>query len=160
MAVESIFIETTIPSYYTARKPQSLVQQARQELTIEWWNLYRSKYKLFTSEVVIGEVSRGEDQMASSRLELICEIPRLSITDLVEKVAIELVKENIVPHKAADDALHIACAGVHRIDYLLTWNCTHIANPHIRKRIRKCFIGHNLPMPVICTPEELIGDAY
>ncbi len=88
------------------------------------------------------------------------KVAQLVISKPVIEVAEELLDDGVVPKKAADDAFHIACAGVHRVDFLLTWNCNHIANPHNRHRIRKCFTRHQLEMPVICTPEEFIGDDY
>ena len=78
----------------------------------------------------------------------------------VIKIAEELLRDGVVPQKAADDAFHIACAGVHHVDFLLTWNCTHIANPHNRHRIERCFARYQITVPVICTPEEFIGDNY
>ena len=76
----------------------------------------------------------------------------LVITDVVMEVAEDLLSAQVVPAKAADDAFHIACAGVHEVDFLLIWNCRHIANPHNRHRIRKCFDRYQIEMPVICTP--------
>lgn len=83
-------------------------------------------------------------------------IPLISIVE----IAAEVLADNVVPEKALDDAFHIACDGVHSVDFLLTWNCKHIANPHNRYRIQKCFDRHQIRMPVICTPEEFIGDTY
>ncbi|MEI7695883.1 MAG: type II toxin-antitoxin system VapC family toxin [Chlorobium sp.] len=158
--METVFIETTIPSYYVARRARDIVQAARQELTIEWWDNHSSRYELLSSQIVMDELARGEPTMAAKRLELLGNIPLLVISEPVIKIAEELLREGIVPQKAADDAFHIACAGVHRVDFLLTWNCTHIANPHNRHRIERCFTRYQITMPVICTPEEFIGDDY
>jgi hypothetical protein len=157
---QSVFIETTIPSYYVAKRPRDIVQAARQELTIEWWDKHRSRYELLSSQIVLDEAARGDGAMAKARLDLLAEIPLLVITDAVLRIAEELLKDGVVPESAGDDAFHIACAGVHGVDFLLTWNCKHIANPHNRQRIRKCFARHGIKMPVICTPEEFIGDDY
>jgi len=154
----SIYIETTIPSYYVARRSRDIVQAARQELTIEWWDDHRFKFRLFCSEAVLAEIRRGESLMAEKRKRLIENIPLLDINDEVISVAENLLAAGIIPQKAVDDAFHIACAAVHQIDYLLTWNCKHIANPQNRRRIRLRLSGHGLEMPVICTPEEFIGD--
>ena len=86
------------------------------------------------------------------------DVPLLDVSAFVTEVAEGILNAKIVPKKAADDAYHIACAAVHRMDFLLTWNCTHIANPHNRRRIRKHLDGHGLEIPVICTPEELIRE--
>ncbi len=157
---EAVFIETTIPSYYVARPPQDIVQAARQRLTIEWWDKHRSKYELLSSQIVIDEIAQGESAMAAKRLQMLADVRLLVINDAVVEVAEGLLTDGVVPAKAADDAFHIACAGVHRVDFLLTWNCRHIANPHNRDRIRRRFDGHGLDLPVICTPEEFIGDDY
>jgi len=157
---DAVFIETTIPSYYVARPPRDIVQAARQQLTIEWWDRHRANYELLTSQIVVDEVSQGEQAMAAKRIEMLADIPLLVISDAVTDVASDLLAEGVVPPKSADDAFHIACAGVHRVDFLLTWNCKHIANPHNRDRIRKCFGKRDIDLPVICTPEEFIGDDY
>ncbi|MCC5841478.1 MAG: type II toxin-antitoxin system VapC family toxin [Opitutales bacterium] len=156
----TVFIETTIPSYYVGKRSRDIVQAARQELTIEWWDKHRSRYELLSSQIVLDEAARGDPAAARKRLDLLAEIPLLVITAGVVRIAEELLKDDVVPERAADDAFHIACAGVHGVDFLLTWNCKHIANPHNQPRIRGCFARHGIRMPVICTPEEFIGDDY
>jgi len=155
---ESVFIETTIPSYLVARRPRDIVQAARQELTMEWWSRHRQRYELFTSEVVLDEVARGEPAMAGKRLDALRGILLVDIDGAVTMLARELVESGVIPERVPDDAFHIACASVHRMDFLLTWNCRHIANPHNQRRIRQILTGHGLEMPVICTPEGLIED--
>lgn len=118
---ESVFIETSIPSYLVADRSRDIVQMARQELTNEWWNLHRHKYDLFCSQIVLDEVGRGDPEMARQRLNLLEGLPLLDIDEEVTTLAKELLRESIVPKKAADDAFHIACSGVHRMDFLLTW---------------------------------------
>jgi len=155
---ETIFIETTIPSYYVARPSRDIVQAARQQMTIEWWSLHRERFDLFSSQAVISEASRGDSEMARARLELMADVPLLDLDDPVGKVAQRLLDDAIVPEKASEDAIHISCAAVHGVDYLLTWNCRHIANPRIRRRIREALESLGVAMPVICTPEEFVAD--
>jgi hypothetical protein len=155
---DAVFIETTIPSYYVARPSRNLVQLARQELTREWWDFHRTAYDLFSSQLVLDEAADGDLATAQVRLELLNDLPLLDIDDQVSALADELVERAILPPVAARDALHISCSAVHRMQFLLTWNCKHIANPHIRERIRSCFSRHGIDLPVICTPEEFIGD--
>ncbi len=155
---ESVFIETTIPSYYVARRSRDIIQAARQELTIEWWTTCRGAYQLCTSQIVLNEIARGEQAMATARTELLQEIPLLAIDEAVTAVAERLIVEQIIPEKAADDALHISCAAVHEMDYILTWNCRHIANPHNRRRIQELLTSLGYETPVICTPEEFIDN--
>ena len=135
-----------------------MVQLARQELTREWWEFHRTSYELYTSQVVLEEAADGDTGMAQNRLNLLAGIPLLDITEEVADLADELVQKGILPSVAARDAIHISSAAVHRMAFLLTWNCKHIANPHIRERIRNCFSRHEVDLPVICTPEEFIGD--
>lgn len=151
---ESIFIETTIPSYHVARPSRDLVQAARQQLTIDWWTHRRSEFELFSSQLVITEASRGEKEMADKRLQLLAEVRLLDLDEPVNSVAKLLVEREIIPKQAAEDAVHISCAAVHGMDYLLTWNCRHIANPQIRRRIRQVLEDEGFQMPEICTPEE------
>jgi hypothetical protein len=96
--------------------------------------------------------------MAAARLQLLNGIPLLDINEQVADVADELVQKNLVPVTAVRDAIHIAAASVHQMQFLLTWNCKHIANPRIRAGIRACISRHRIEFPVICTPEEFIGD--
>jgi hypothetical protein len=110
---ESVFIETTIPSYYVARRSRDIVQAARQELTIQWWEERRNHYSLFSSAIVVSEAAMGDPDTSAARLKLLADIPLLPITPRVLKVAKELLAAQIVPAKASDDAFHIACAGVH-----------------------------------------------
>ena len=155
---DAVFIETTIPSYYVARPSRNVVQLARQELTREWWDFHRASYDLYTSEVVLEEAADGDAVMAQQRLKLLASLPLLDISEHVADLADELVQSAILPPVAARDAIHLSSAAVHQMQFLLTWNCKHIANPHIRERIRTCFSRHGVELPVICTPEEFIGD--
>jgi hypothetical protein len=90
---ESVFIETTIPSYYVARRPRDIVQAARQQLTIEWWDDHRSDYELLTSQVVVDEISQGESEMARKRLDMLAGVPLLVITDFVARPCSKRVSE-------------------------------------------------------------------
>jgi len=155
---ETVFIETTIPSYYVARPSRDVVQAARQQMTIEWWSQHSHRFEMFSSQAVITEASRGDSEMARARLDLMSDVPLLDLDDPVGDVAQRLLDDGIVPEKASEDAIHISCAAVHRMDYLLTWSCRHIANPQIRRRIREALSSMGIIMLVICTSEEFIFD--
>ena len=152
------YIETTIPSLYTGRPAQRLVEAARQNLTRIWWDQHRSEFDLYCSQTVLDECSEGDAEMAGMRLDLLEGIPLLELTDDVVSIAQMLLNKQIIPAKAADDAIHIAVASVHRIDYLVTWNCKHLANPRNWRRISDCVAEFGFRATVICTPEDLIGD--
>ena len=154
----SIFIETTIPSYYVSRPSRNLLQFARQELTREWWDSQRQQFSLFTSQLVLDETGEGESAKATERLKLLSGIELLDLNEQVEALAIKLVDRRILPPIAGRDAFHIAAAGVHSMDFLLTWNCKHIANPFIADRLQACFSEMGVHLPIICTPEQFVSD--
>jgi predicted nucleic acid-binding protein len=150
------YIETTIPSYYVARTSDSLLQAAKQAATRKWWDQGCSDFDLFTSLETLDEASKGDSLKAADRLEMLKDIPLLPLPDEGLNLAQQLVESGIVPPKAASDALHIAVASVHRIDYLVTWNFKHIANPFIRDRLRLAVASAGFDLPVMCSPDELL----
>ena len=152
------YIETTIPSLYTGRPARELLEAARQNLTKVWWDGHRDEFDLVCSQTVLDECSEGDPEMAEKRLHLLADIPLLELTDDVASIAEDLVSKQIIPTKAADDAIHIAVASVHQTDYLVTWNCKHLANPRNWRRISDCVASFGYRATVICTPEDLMGD--
>lgn len=152
------YIETTIPSYYTSCSARDIVQISRQSATKRWWDNGCSGFDLFTSQEVLDEAGRGDPEAASKRLEMLAEISVLEVTSEVERLARRLIDAGLVPASVASDAVHIATASAHRVDFLVTWNFKHIVNPFIRHRLRQevSLIGYVLP--VLCTPEELLND--
>ena len=131
---------------------------ARQLLTHQWWNEKRSRYELVASQYVIDEASAGDPALAAERLESLDGIPLLPLDPAIAKIANEIMNRAILPSKARTDALHIAMVAHHRIQYLLTWNCRHIANATILPRIHKLLNDLSIPIPIICTPEEMVDD--
>lgn len=158
ITMATAYIETTIPSLYTGRPAQNLVEAARQNLTRVWWDHHRYEFDLVCSQTVLDECAEGDSEMARRRIELLEGIPLLDLTDNVVFIAEMLLANQIIPPKAADDAIHIAVASVHQIDYLVTWNCKHLANPRNWRRISDCVAEFGFRATVICTPEDLIGD--
>lgn len=157
MGDESVYIETSIVSYLTARPSPDLVGAARQQLTHDWWDGSRAGLRLWISELVLEEARQGDRVAAEKRIQALAEIPLLPMTPAAEALAALLLERGGLPAKAAADALHIAVATVNRIDYLLTWNCTHIANPFVRRTVRRLCAERGYETPTICTPEEFIG---
>ncbi len=153
-----VYLETTIISYLTARPSRDLVVAAHQALTREWWERRRSDFGLVVSELVVQEAGAGDAEAARRRLELVAEVPRLAVTAEAEVLAGKLVSQGAIPTRAAADALHIALATVHEVEYLLTWNCAHIANAELRAKVESICVGSGYSPPVICTPEELLGE--
>lgn len=155
----SIYVETTIFSYLTARPSKNIVAAAWQQITHEWWMEHRSRFDLYISELVVAEAERGDSEAAARRLAQLKAIPLLSITEEAISFADKLVAHAALPLKAADDALHIAVAAVHGISYLLTWNCRHIDNAEAKPLIRSICNDYEYVCPEICTPSELMGDS-
>jgi len=152
------YIETTIPSYYTARSARSVLQASRQLATQEWWDGGCSGFDLVTSTETLNESGEGDPEMASARLALLQGIRILPVTESAAGLARTLVGSGLVPAIASPDAVHIALASVHEIEFLVTWNFKHIANPHIRERMRTAINDSGYRMPVMCSPEELLND--
>jgi len=154
----SVYIETTIPSYLTAWRSPELIMAANQEATRSWWETARPKYELFISDIVIQEASGGDPEAAERRVAAIQGLTRLDVSEEAEALAARLLESAAVPETATTDALHIAVATVHGMDYLLTWNCKHIANAVMRSKIEAvCRVARYEP-PVICTPMELMEE--
>ncbi len=154
----SAYIETTITSYYTSRPARDVIQLARQTHTKLWWDGGCSGFELFTSQETIKEASRGDGNVAAKRLELLSQASVLEITSRVENLTKRLLSAGLVLANVASDAIHIATASVHGIDFLVTWNFKHIANPHIQEALREKVTSFGERLPVLCTPEELLRD--
>jgi len=152
-----VYIETTIVSYLTARPSRDLIMAAHQQLTQEWWENRRANFDLYTSQFVIQESGAGDAERAQTRLEALEEIPLLSVTKEAVALARTLVQKGPITENAEVDALHIAVAATNGMDYLLTWNCKHIANAEMQIGIGKLCRAAGFEPPVICTPEELLG---
>lgn len=154
----TLYIETSIVSYLRQRPSSQIVMAARQVLTHRWWSDERGNYDLVTSQYVLDEASAGDPALAAERLQSLDGIPLLPLEPDIGIIANEFLLRAILPENAIVDALHIATVAHHRIDYLLTWNCTHIANAKILPRIHDVLMDMEIPIPRICTPEELLGD--
>jgi predicted nucleic acid-binding protein len=153
-----LYLETSIISYLRQKPSTQVVLAARQLLTHQWWNDERSNYQLVASQLVIDEASAGNPSLAAERLQLLAGIPLLQLDPVIADIADEIMSRAILPEKARTDALHIATVAHHRIQYLLTWNCRHIANARILPRIHDVLNDLLIPIPVICTPEEMVGN--
>jgi hypothetical protein len=153
-----VYIETTIVSYLTARPSRDLVIAAHQQITQEWWTNRRTDFDLYASQLVIQESSAGDSQMAQLRLVALDETLLLDVNREAVDLSRMLIRKGPIPEKAAVDALHIAIATVHGMDYLLTWNCKHIANAEMQTAVAAISRASGYEPPIICTPEELSGD--
>jgi hypothetical protein len=151
-----LYLETTIASYLTARPSRDLVTAAHQQITREWWEERRQEFDLFISQMVLDEARAGNEDAAARRLDMLTPLPLLDFREEGADLAEALRAEIPLPESAAADALHIAIAVINGMDYLLTWNCTHIANAALRSRIAAVCRRRGFEVPIICTPEELM----
>ncbi len=155
MAKPSVYLETSVIGYATSRPSRDLVVAAHQQITRDWLAAGGSAYELYVSQLVIREASTGDSEAARERLAWLEGIPLLAVNDAAGELARLLVSAGAVPKTAAEDALHIAVATVHGVDFLVTWNCAHIANAAMRGAIERICREGGYEPPIICTPEEL-----
>ncbi len=154
----TVYIGTTIVSYLTAWPSRDLVRAAHQQITREWWDTRRARYDLLLSEVVLREIQAGDPQAARVRMQEVQDIRLLGLNDDVSSLARAYQAELQLPPKAGNDILHIAFSVAYELDYLLTWNCAHIANGATIKRLVAANQRLGRATPVIVTPEELLED--
>lgn len=150
-----VYVETSIFSYLAARPSRDAIAQARQNLTVNWWEHRRQSYELIVSPAVEGECARGDRDAASRRLKFLVEASIFLLNDQTTELASALIGPGRIPRKAETDAIHIAAAVLANCDYLLTWNFRHLANAQIRREIERILRSHGHPEILICTPEEL-----
>lgn len=153
----TVYVETTIPSFLTARPSNNLVVAGKQEVTRQWWDKRREKYHLFVSQYVLDEASGGDSDAVRSRMEAIEGIELLEVDEEVIRLAEAIMSTGLIPAKAKTDAAHMAVASRHGMDFLITWNCTHIANAEILSRMNYIIADSGYYLPTICTPDELFG---
>ena len=153
----ALYVETSVISYLTARPSRDLVAAARQQLTEAWWRTRRSAYDLFISPLVVEEAEAGDAEAAGARLAALDGIPAIEPLPEADALIERLLSDVPLPEKATADAAHIAIATTAGMEYLLTWNFRHIANPVLREQIRRVCRRSGYELPIICTPEDLLG---
>jgi predicted nucleic acid-binding protein len=154
---ETVYIETSILGYLTARSTENLILAANIKITQDWWSIRRGSFVLYASEIVEDEAAMGDTAIAAERLNLLQSLIFLNLTEEAIELAEEFLKQSNLPPKASNDALHMALASVYGLDYLLTWNCKHMANAQIQRKLSQISSGLGYDLPVICTPYELMG---
>jgi hypothetical protein len=153
-----VYVETSVISYLTSRLSRDLIVAGHQQITQEWWANQRDKFELFVSQTVLEESAGGDQEAAQQRLSAIEILPLLEIAEEAIALAKDLVRMGPLPETAEVDALHIAIAVTNRVDYLLTWNCKHLANAVLRSRIERVCRARGYDPVIICTPEELLEE--
>jgi len=156
--VASVYIETTIPSYLVARRSRDLVIAAHQQITHDWWDNERERFDLFVSEAVLDEIRAGDPKYAAKRMNLVADAGVLKFSLEVEELAIEYRRRLGLAGSATSDLPHFAYSVAYNMDYLLTWNCAHIANGQVIKRLLEANQELGRPTPIILTPQELMAE--
>jgi predicted nucleic acid-binding protein len=151
-----VYIETTVISYLTARPNRDVVIAGHQKITRDWWRTCRQRFELVASQLVMREASAGDARAAQKRLESLATLTLLEVTEEAVTLAQELLTTGAVPEKATEDALHLAIAVANGVEYLLTWNCKHLANATMRTKIEDVCRSAGYEPVIICTPEELL----
>jgi hypothetical protein len=156
--MESVYLETTFISCLVARPSRDLLVAAHQQTTQAWWADRRTEFECYVSQIVIDEASVGDPTEIQKRLSIVGGLSALEVTEESETLTQAILSSGVLPPSAVRDAAHIAVAAVHSVDYLLTWNCKHLANAQIARRIALVCQRLGYQMPIICTPEELMGE--
>ena len=154
-----VYLETTIPSLLTAWPSRDLVLAADQQVTRTWWEKQRSKYDLVVSTLVLDEIKKGDSDAAAARLAALSDCQILTMDEAVAQLGEAIMRTRLIPVRAYNDALHVAAAARHGIDFLLTWNCRHLANATISEHVRMACRVAGYEPPVICTPHGLLGES-
>ena len=156
MSNPRVYIETTIPSFYhEVRTAPDVV--ARRDWTRQWWSTAPECYELATSVAVLDEISAGRPERSADRLALMRDVPLLPIESAIAEIVGAYVAHRLMPADPAGDALHLALASYHKCDFLLTWNCKHLANANKFGHIRRVNTLLGLYVPTLVTPLELLG---
>jgi hypothetical protein len=152
------YVETSLVSYLTSRPSEDQVCAAHQQVTRTWWWMGRKTFDLYASQFVLDEAAKGDSEAAARRLAALEDIPLLEVTEEATALAARILSGGGLPSQARVDALHVAVATVHGMDYIVTWNCKHIANAMLRSRIEGICRLAGFEPPVICTPIELVEE--
>lgn len=156
MSKPRVYVETTIPSFYHETRTSTDVQ-ARREWTRQWWSGAADRYELVTSPAVLDELAGGLPERGAVRLDLVRELPLLPIEPAIIEIVEAYIRYKLMPVDPGGDALHLALASFHKCDFLVTWNCRHLANANKFGHIRRVNTMLGLFVPALVTPLELLG---
>ncbi len=157
--METVYIETTIVSYLVAPQSRHLVTAGQQQATRDWWTHRRGGFYCVISEETLAEAARGDAEQAALRLAALAGLPVVPIAEEAEHLAADFLRTGALPPSARSDAIHLAVASFVQADYLLTWNCRHLANAQIIRRLEREAVRAGWNLPTVCTPPELMGNS-
>jgi hypothetical protein len=155
--METIYIETTVVNYLVANPSQDSILAVHQQLTRQWWQDERQRYHCVTSREVLREASLGNAEMSQRRANALAELTVLTVEDSARELARAIVTGGLLPPAATSDAIHAVVAAQNQVNILLTWNCRHLANPHLLAKLRAFMAARGLVLPEVCTPIEIVG---
>ncbi len=156
--MEMVYVETTVVSYLVSEPSRDLIIAGHQQITREWWDRRRPVFDCVVSQFVLDESAGGDAGQAEMRLAILRSLRLVPITPAVIELAERFIRSGALPARAVRDAYHVAASVVHRLDYLATWKCRHIANAQVLKKLQPVCVQQGLVLPVVCTLEELMGD--
>ena len=153
----TLYLDTSVPSYYVAEPSDSLIVAAHQRITRMWWDSRLKRYQIRISQFVLDEARCGNPVLARKRLAVLKPFKLLDLSDEALVFCRVLRDSQIFPRSNALDPSHVGVAAAHGMHFFATWNFKHIANYKITERIRAICREHEFACPVICTPEELMS---
>ena len=156
--METVYLETTIFSYLTSHPSRDIVVAGHQQTTAEWWARRRDEFACVISDFVLLELGRGDAEQVATRVRVAKVFMQLKTTPEIYQLSKQLLMAGAFPRTAEGDALHLALALTGRVDYLMTWNCAHLANARLWPKMKKVAEEAGWRLPVICTPDELMGE--
>ena len=152
----SVYLETSVIGYLTSWPREDPTIAGHQNTTKLWWSTADERFELFVSQLVVRECSDGDPDAVKDRLDRIDGISVLPITPDAESLADALIHGRAVPESQPNDALHIALAATHGVQYVVSWNFRHIVNASLRPAIERICRDAEYDPPILCTPEELL----
>lgn len=159
MMTPKVYVETSIPSFYhEARTAPDMV--ARRDWTRHWWDEFSPHYLLVTSVAVLDELNQGDYPNKEAVLSLVRNVALVPVMPAIAEIAQAYIQHQVMPRDPVGDALHLALASYHKCDFLLTWNCRHLANANKFGHIRRVNTMLGLYVPLLVTPLELLGEQH
>ena len=155
---EKVYIETSVVSYLSGRLSRDVIVVGRQEITREIWPFLIEQFDCYISALVREEIERGDPEAASNRLAVLTDMATLTISNEARDLVRAIVEHGLMPRQFTEDALHIAIAAMHGVDYVLTWNFRHLNNIQTKVKIANFIEDCGYEPPLVCSPDELFGD--
>jgi hypothetical protein len=153
----TVYIETTIPSFYYSIRTEPDMAVVR-DWTRQWWRDERHNYSLVSSVAVLDELERGDHSNKADKIDLLLGVRMVEVAEETDEIVEVYLRHKLMPKDLAGDARHLAVASFHKCDYLLTWNCRHLANANKVGHIRRINAMLGLPTPQLVTPLELVAE--